>query len=113
MIVGLRERGNTVAVTGNSTGDGPILSKADVGFASGMGGTEVAKQTSDIIMLNNSFGSILTAIKWGRRNYETIKKVLVFQLTIILVAAIVCFFSLVISGTSALSIVQLIWVSSF
>jgi Ca2+ transporting ATPase len=74
LIVGLRELGRVVACTGDGTSDAPALKKADVGFALGISGSDVAKEAADIILLNDSFGSILRACMWGRNMHENIKK---------------------------------------
>lgn len=76
LVTGLIERDNVVAVTGDGTNDAPALKKADVGFAMGIAGTEVARQAASIILLDDNFKSIVSAVMWGRNIYDAIKKFL-------------------------------------
>ncbi|RPA96966.1 calcium-translocating P-type ATPase [Choiromyces venosus 120613-1] len=109
----LKELGETVAVTGDGTNDGPALKMADVGFSMGIAGTEVAKEASSIILMDDNFASIVKAIMWGRAVNDAVKKFLQFQLTVNITAVLLTFVSAVASGdeSSVLSAVQLLWVN--
>jgi Ca2+-transporting ATPase len=83
ILVGrLKKLGETVAVTGDGTNDGPALRSADIGFSMGIAGTEVAKESSDIVLLDDNFASLVKAVIWGRSVYDSVRKFLQFQLTV-------------------------------
>lgn len=109
----LKKLGETVAVTGDGTNDAPALKNADVGFAMGITGTEVAKEASDIILMDDNFSSIVKAMAWGRTVCDAVKKFLQFQITVNITAVILTFVSAVASDSedSVLSAVQLLWVN--
>ena len=113
LVETLKEMGETVAVTGDGTNDAPALKSADVGFSMGIAGTEVAKEASDIILMDDNFASIVKAIMWGRSVNDAVKKFLQFQVTVNITAVLLTFITAVSSTTetSVLSAVQLLWVN--
>ncbi|KAL8783994.1 MAG: hypothetical protein Q9213_004245 [Squamulea squamosa] len=113
LVSRLKHLGETVAVTGDGTNDGPALKLADVGFSMGIAGTEVAKEASAIILMDDNFSSIVKALMWGRSVNDAVSKFLQFQITVNITAVILAFISAVSSSQmhSVLSAVQLLWVN--
>ncbi|KXS09080.1 calcium-translocating P-type ATPase [Gonapodya prolifera JEL478] len=113
LVAKLKEMGETVAVTGDGTNDGPALKMADVGFSMGISGTEVAKEASSIVLMDDNFASIVKAIMWGRSINDSVKKFLQFQLTVNITAVTIAFVSAIADGgeESVLTAVQLLWVN--
>ncbi len=107
----LKAQGQVVAVTGDGTNDAPALKDADVGFSMGICGTEVAKEASDIVLVDDNFASIVRAIHWGRAVFENIQKFLQFQLTVNVVALSTAFLAAVMGLGVPLNTVQLLWVN--
>jgi Ca2+-transporting ATPase len=113
LVKRLKELGETVAVTGDGTNDAPALKTADVGFSMGIAGTEVAKEASAIILMDDNFASIVKALLWGRAVNDAVKKFLQFQITVNITAVITTFVTAVSSSKeeSVLTAVQLLWVN--
>jgi len=113
LVKRLKELGETVAVTGDGTNDAPALKTADVGFSMGIAGTEVAKEASAIILMDDNFKSIVKAMMWGRAVNDAVRKFLQFQVTVNITAVLLTFISAVSSGKeeSVLTAVQLLWVN--
>ena len=110
LVLGLKSLGNVVAVTGDGTNDAPALSKSDVGFSMA-DGTDIAKEASDIIIMDNNFSSIVIAMIYGRSIYENIRKFLQFQLTVNFCACILVFICSCVGNETPLNSIQMLWVN--
>ncbi|CAN1231608.1 Calcium-transporting ATPase 10, plasma membrane-type [Linum grandiflorum] len=111
LVQALRKRGHVVAVTGDGTNDAPALHEADIGLSMGIQGTEVAKENSDIIILDDNFASVVKVVRWGRSVYANIQKFIQFQLTVNVAALIINVVAAISSGDVPLNAVQLLWVN--
>lgn len=113
LVETLKSIGEIVGVTGDGTNDGPALKTANVGFSMGIAGTEVAKEASDIILMDDNFASIVKAIMWGRCVNDAVRKFLQFQISTNVTAVVITFVTAVSSvhEESVLSAVQLLWIN--
>lgn len=106
----LQKTGSVVAVTGDGTNDAPALNYAHVGLSMGSG-TSVAKEASDITLLDDSFNSIATAVMWGRSLYQNIQRFILFQLTINVAALVIVLLGSIIGHQLPLTVTQMLWVN--
>lgn len=110
LVALLQQRGEVVAVTGDGTNDAPALNRAHVGLSLGSG-TSVAKQASDITLIDDSFGSIVQAVMWGRSLYKNIQRFIFFQLIVNVAALLLVLFGAFIGTELPLTITQILWIN--
>ncbi|ORX65261.1 calcium-translocating P-type ATPase [Linderina pennispora] len=113
LVEWLRTHGEVVSVTGDGTNDGPALKAANVGFSMGIAGTEVAKEASSIVVMDDNFKSIVRACMWGRAVNDSVKKFLQFQITVNVTAVLIAFVSSIVDKEqkSVFTAVQLLWIN--
>ncbi|GMH03130.1 hypothetical protein Nepgr_004969 [Nepenthes gracilis] len=111
LVQALKRKGHVVAVTGDGTNDAPALHEADIGLAMGIEGTEVAKESADIIILDDDFASVVKVVRWGRSVYANIQKFVQFQLTVNVAALVINVVAAFSTGDVPLNAVQLLWVN--
>ena len=110
LVEALQAKGEVVAVTGDGTNDAPALKTAHVGLSMG-DGTAVAKEASDITIIDNSFSSIGRAVMWGRSLYQNIQRFILFQMTVNVVACLVVLVGAFLGTESPLTVTQMLWVN--
>lgn len=111
IVEALQSNGEVVAVTGDGINDAPALSKADVGIAMGISGTEVSKSAADIILTDDSFSTIIRGIQWGRSIYENFQRFIQFQLTVNIIAFLISIICQLIGEEMPFTTIQLLWVN--
>lgn len=111
VVNALKKMGNVVAVTGDGINDAPAIKNADVGIAMGITGTEVSKEASDIVLLDDSFSTIVKAVQWGRGIYENFQRFIQFQLTVNLSSVIVVLTCILLGMKSPFTALQLLWIN--
>lgn len=111
IVQALQKNGEVVAVTGDGINDAPALTKADVGVAMGIAGTEVSKNAADIILTDDSFSTIVQAIKWGRGIYNNFQRFIQFQLTVNVIAFLIAVLSQLMGYDMPFTTIHLLWIN--
>ncbi|XP_034685723.1 putative calcium-transporting ATPase 13, plasma membrane-type [Vitis riparia] len=111
MVQCLKQKGHVVAVTGDGTNDAPALKEAHIGLSMGIHGTEVAKESSDIIILDDNFTSVATVLRWGRSVYDSIQKLVQLQLTMNVAALVINVVAAVSAREVPFTVLKLLWVN--
>ncbi|MGL6174584.1 MAG: calcium-translocating P-type ATPase, PMCA-type [Cellulosilyticaceae bacterium] len=111
IVQALQKNGEVVAVTGDGINDAPALTKADVGVAMGIAGTEVSKNAADIILVDDSFSTIVEAIKWGRGIYNNFQRFIQFQLSVNIIAFLIAIISQVLNYEMPFTTIHLLWIN--
>ena len=111
IVSALQTNGEVVGVTGDGINDAPALTKADVGIAMGITGSEVSKDAADIILTDDNFATIINGIKWGRGVYENFQRFIQFQLTVNVIAFLIAIVSQILNFDMPFTTIQLLWVN--
>ncbi|OOM76830.1 calcium-transporting ATPase 1 [Clostridium puniceum] len=111
IVAALQENGEVVGVTGDGINDAPALTKADVGIAMGISGSEVSKNAADIILTDDNFTTIIHGIKWGRGVYQNFQRFIQFQLTVNIIAFLIAIISQILNFEMPFTTIQLLWIN--